>query len=91
MAAIVLGIIGIIGGALVSYNRKAGGALMLVSGVLGFFTASYFWIVAGILLIVGGILALRISGDDRNVDIAANQMQVKIESSLKEHSQKKTQ
>jgi hypothetical protein len=39
---ILLGIMGIIGGALVSYNRKAGGALMLIAGVLGFFTASYF-------------------------------------------------
>ncbi|MDD1757749.1 MAG: hypothetical protein LUQ22_03350 [Methanotrichaceae archaeon] len=57
---ILLRIIGIIGGALVSHNRKAGGALMLIAGVLGFITASYFWIIAGLLLIAGSLLAFRI-------------------------------
>ncbi|MDD1742269.1 MAG: hypothetical protein LUQ47_02940 [Methanotrichaceae archaeon] len=70
---------GIIGGALVSYNRKAGGALMLTAGALGFITASYFWIIAGLLLIAGGILAFRIP-DDEKVDTAPKQISVKLES-----------
>jgi hypothetical protein len=48
MGTILFGIIGIIGAVLVSYNSKAGGALMLITGILGFMTASYFWIIAGL-------------------------------------------
>ncbi|MDI9617245.1 MAG: DUF4064 domain-containing protein [Methanothrix sp.] len=57
--AILFGITGIVGGALVTHNHRAGGALMLLSGILGFVTTSAFWIIAGLILIAGGILALR--------------------------------
>lgn len=57
--AILFGIIGIVGGALVTHNHRAGGALMLLSGILGFVTTSAFWIIAGLILIAGGIMALR--------------------------------
>ncbi len=57
--AVLFGIMGIVGGALVTHNQKAGGAMMLISGILGFVTTSLFWIVAGLILIAGGILALR--------------------------------
>jgi len=57
--AILLGVLGIIGGAIVNKNNKMAGGLMLASGILGFIAVSAFWTIAGILLIVGGILALR--------------------------------
>jgi len=57
--AVILGIIGIVGGTIVNRNNKAAGALMLISGVVGFIVVSLFWVIAGILLIVGGILAFR--------------------------------
>ena len=69
---------GIIGGALVSYNRKAGGALMLTAGALGFITASYFWIIAELLLIAGGILAFRIPNDEK-VRAEGKQIQVNLD------------
>jgi hypothetical protein len=78
MVTILLGIIGIIGGALVSYNYKAGGALMLIAGVLGFITASYFWIIAGLLLIAGGILAFRVPKDE-SVNVTTQQISVELE------------
>jgi hypothetical protein len=58
-AAIVLGILGFIGGAIVGRYKNAGGALMLLSGFLGFLSISFFWILAGILLIAGGILTFK--------------------------------
>ena len=78
MGTILFGIIGIIGGAFVSYNHKAGGALMLIAGILGFITASYFWIIAGLLLIAGGILAFRIPKDEK-VNTTAQPVPVKLE------------
>jgi hypothetical protein len=59
MSAIILGIIGIVGGAIVNKNINAAKYLMLFSGIVGFIAISAFWIIAGIMLIVGGILALR--------------------------------
>lgn len=57
--AIILGVIGIIGGAIANKNNKAAGGLMLISGIGGFIAVSAFWIISGILLIVGGGLAFR--------------------------------
>lgn len=56
-AAVILGIIGIIGGAIVNRNTKLAGGLMLFSGVAGFIAISAAWIIGGILLIVGGALS----------------------------------
>ncbi|HDM78649.1 MAG TPA: DUF4064 domain-containing protein, partial [Deltaproteobacteria bacterium] len=52
-AAVILGIIGIIGGAIVNRNTRLAGGLMLFSGVAGFIAISLFWVIGGILLIVG--------------------------------------
>ncbi len=57
--AMILGVIGIIGGAIANRNNKAAGGLLLLSGILGFIAVSAFWIIPGILLIVGGALAFR--------------------------------
>lgn len=57
--AVVLGIIGIIGGAIVNRNNKVASGLLLVSGILGFIAISVFWVIPGVLLIVGGALAFR--------------------------------
>ena len=56
-AAVVLGIIGIIGGAIVNRNTKLAGGLMLFCGVVGFIAISAAWTIGGILLIVGGALS----------------------------------
>jgi len=59
LGAIILAIIGLIGGAIVKGKPKLAGWMMILSGVLGFIAVSVFWFISGILLIVGGILALR--------------------------------
>lgn len=55
--AILLGVVGIVGGALANGYPKASTALQLVSGVLGFVAVSAFWLISGPLLIVGAALA----------------------------------
>jgi len=57
--AILLGIIGIVGGAIANKNNKYAGYLMLISGIFGFIAVSAFWIISGLMLIIGGALALR--------------------------------
>jgi polyferredoxin len=59
MFAILLGIMGIVGGAVVNKNTRIAKYLMLISGIFGFVAVSAFWIIAGIMLIIGGILANR--------------------------------
>jgi len=56
-AAVILGIMGIIGGAIVNRNTKFAGGLMLFSGFGGFIAISAAWTIGGILLIVGGALS----------------------------------
>ena len=55
--AVLLGIIGIISGAIVNRNTKVAGSLMLFCGVAGFIAISAAWLVGGILLIAGGALS----------------------------------
>lgn len=62
--AILLGLLGLVGGAIVNKNNKVAGGLMLSTGILGFIAISAFWILAGILLIIGGILAIRTKDED---------------------------
>lgn len=57
-AALLLSIIGIIGGAIAMAAPKFGGGMMLVAGVGGFISVSLAYIVAGPLLIIGGLLAV---------------------------------
>lgn len=58
IAAVILGTIGIIGGAIVNRNTKLAGGLMLFSGVAGFIAIQpALWIIGGLLLIVGGALS----------------------------------
>ncbi len=59
IAAVFFGIIGIIGGAIVSKNNKIGGIRMVLSGILGFIAISLFWIIPGVLLVIGGVLVLK--------------------------------
>lgn len=67
-AAIILGVIGIVGGAVVNRNPKLAGSLMIFSGVTGFIAISAAWIIGGILLIVGGILSFTRSPENKNED-----------------------
>lgn len=58
-AGLLLGVLAIIGGAIVNKNNKASGGLMLLSAIGGLFALGLFWSLSFILLLVGGILALR--------------------------------
>ena len=57
-AALLISIVGLVGGAISNEHLKAGGIIMLVCGIGGFIAISAFYIVAGLLLIIGGIIAL---------------------------------
>jgi hypothetical protein len=56
--AILLSIVGLIGGAIASRNAETGGIMMVVCGIGGFIAISMGYIIAGPLLIIGGVLAL---------------------------------
>lgn len=57
-AAILLGVIGIVGGALSNRSPGAASVLQGIAGILGFIAISLFWILAGFLLLTGALLAL---------------------------------
>src|SRR5436189_61710 len=52
-AAVFIGVVGIVGGALAPRHPRASAILQLVSGLVGFIAVSLFWIFSGILLIIG--------------------------------------
>lgn len=56
-AAIMLGVLGIIGGALSNRSPGAASLLQAVAGVLGFIAISLFWVLAGVLLLAGALFA----------------------------------
>jgi hypothetical protein len=56
-AAVFIGVVGIVAGALTPRYPKAAAILQLFSGVAGFIAVSLFWIFSGILLLIGGALA----------------------------------
>ncbi len=56
-AAILLGVFGIVGGALSNRSPGAAGIVQAVVGVLGFVAISLFWVLAGVLLIAGAVFA----------------------------------
>jgi hypothetical protein len=55
--AIIFGIIGVVGGALVNRNPKLAAILELAAGLLGFVAVSTFWIPAALCLLAGALLA----------------------------------
>jgi hypothetical protein len=57
--AILASIIGIVGAAISGGRPKAGGGLMIISGILGLIAVSMFYLLSTVLLVVGGIMALR--------------------------------
>ena len=57
-AAIFIGVLGIVGGAVGPNYPKAAGIIQLISCVAGFIAVSLFWIFSGILLLIGAGLAL---------------------------------
>ena len=56
-AAVFIGVVGIVGGALEPRHPKAEAVLQLFSCVAGFVAVSLFWIFSGILLLIGAGLA----------------------------------
>ena len=71
-AAVILGVIGIIGGAIVNRNTKLAGCLMLFCGVVGFIAISAAWLIGGILLIMGGALSFLRSPEDEEDNFCPN-------------------
>ena len=57
IAAVFIGVVGIVGGALAPRYPKAAALLQLFSCVAGFIAVSLFWIFSGILLLIGAGLA----------------------------------
>jgi len=55
--ALLLSILGILGGALALAHPRVAGILMLTAGVGGFISVSLVYVVAGPLPIIGGLLA----------------------------------
>lgn len=58
MGALLLSVLGIVGGALAMAKPRLGGALMLVAAIGGFIAVSLAYLVAGPLLLVGGLLGV---------------------------------
>lgn len=56
-AAVFIGVVAIVGGALAPRYPKAAAILQLFSCVAGFIAVSLFWIFSGILLLIGAGLA----------------------------------
>lgn len=56
-SALLLSILGIVGGALAMAKPRFAALLMLVAGIGGFISVSLFYIIAGPLLLVGALLA----------------------------------
>lgn len=57
-AAIMLGVLGIVGGALSNRSPGVSAILQCIAGLLGFIAVSLFWTLAGVLLLIGAVLAL---------------------------------
>ena len=56
-AAVFIGVLGIVGGAVAPRYPKAAANIQLISCVAGFIAVSLFWIFSGILLLIGAGLA----------------------------------
>jgi len=56
--ALLLSLVGIVGGSLALAKPKIAGIIMLLMGIGGLICISLGYVVAGPLLIIGGILAL---------------------------------
>jgi hypothetical protein len=69
---VLLGISGIIGGALAGKNPKIAGIIEAASGILGFVAISLFWIAAGASLIAGAVLALMASREKPTTEGASS-------------------
>ncbi len=56
-AAIFIGVLGVVGGALAPRYPKAAAIIQLISCIAGFVAVSLFWVFSGILLLIGAVLA----------------------------------
>ncbi|WP_461002749.1 hypothetical protein [Streptomonospora sediminis] len=56
-AAVFIGVVGIVGGALARGASKTAALLLLLSGLAGFIAVSMAWLISGPLLVAGAILA----------------------------------
>lgn len=74
-AAIMLGVLGIIGGALSNRNPKVASILQGIAGFLGFIAISLFWLLAGVLLLVGALLAFLSRNSSRTAIQQGNQLE----------------
>jgi len=73
LAAIIISIVGIVGGAIALSRPVIAGYMMIASGILGFIAISAGYIVAGPLLIIGGALALFASRQKPTEEVTAEE------------------
>jgi hypothetical protein len=64
IAAAVMGLAAMVGGAIAENHKLAASVLLLVPGLLGFICLNVFWVVPGLLLLSGGVL--EVAGGSRN-------------------------
>lgn len=57
-AAFLFSILAIIGAVVVKFKAKAGGAMMLISGIGGLVSISLFYALPALLLVIGGLMGL---------------------------------
>lgn len=69
--AVLLGVMGVVGGAVANNHPRAAAALQLIAGIGGFIAVSLFWVLAGILLILGGIFGF--AGREKGVEPPARE------------------
>ena len=58
LVAVVLSILGLVGGSIVKINSDVAGVMMVIAGIGGFIAISFGFIVAGPLLVIAGTMAL---------------------------------
>lgn len=56
--AFLFSILAIVGAVVVKFKAKAGGAMMLVSGIGGLVSISLFYALPALLLVIGGLMGL---------------------------------
>lgn len=70
-AAIMLGVLGIIGGALSHRNPGKASLLQAIAGFFGFIAISLFWVLAGVLLLAGALMAFLSYRSSKSSDVGA--------------------
>ena len=72
-AAILLGVLGIIGGALSNRSPGKAGIVQAIAGLAGFIAISLFWVLSGVLLLLGALMAFLGYRSTQRAELAPNE------------------